>query len=145
MKALVQRVSSAYVTVDNRIVGSVDGGMLVLLGVERADNQEAVDKLADKITKFRMFSDDAGKMNNSVLDVDGGILLVSQFTLAAQTHKGQRPGFSAAAQPQLALDLYESMLESLKSRCDKVSSGVFGADMQVHLVNDGPVTFLLEA
>ncbi|AFV00057.1 D-aminoacyl-tRNA deacylase [Simiduia agarivorans] len=144
MKALIQRVSQAAVTVDGDTVGAIDQGLLVLLGVERGDDQAMADRLLDRLLRYRVFSDADGKMNLSVSDIEGGLLLVSQFTLAADTRKGLRPGFSGAAEPALAESLYNYMLDQLRTRLARVSSGCFGANMQVSLINDGPVTFLLE-
>lgn len=143
MKALVQRVSSAQVDVDGHTVGKINQGVLVLLGVERADNRSHAEKLMDKILQYRIFSDAAGKMNLSVVDVSGGILVVSQFTLAADTNKGLRPSFSCAAAPDLARELYDYAVQYLQQHHYDVASGIFAADMKVQLTNDGPVTFML--
>lgn len=144
MKALIQRVTEAAVTVDGETVGAIGQGLLVLLGVERGDDQASADRLLERLLRYRVFSDSGGKMNLSVSDIAGGILLVSQFTLAADTRKGLRPGFSGAADPALAETLYNYMLDQLRTRLASVGSGRFGANMQVSLINDGPVTFLLE-
>ncbi|MFK7701545.1 D-aminoacyl-tRNA deacylase [Pseudomonas caspiana] len=144
MKGLLQRVSSASVEVDGQIVGSIDQGLMVLVGVEPQDTQASADKLLHKLLNYRVFSDADGKMNLSLRDVAGGLLLVSQFTLAADTKSGMRPSFSKAAPPALGAKLFEYLLNQAKSSHAVVESGQFGADMQVHLVNDGPVTFLLE-
>lgn len=144
MKGLIQRVSHASVRVDGEIVGAINGGVLLLLGVERDDDEQKLDKLLHKLLNYRIFSDDDGKMNLSVSDIKGGILVVSQFTLAADTRKGLRPGFSTAAEPTLAEDLYDKFVEKLKSQHEKVETGIFAADMKVELLNDGPVTFMLE-
>lgn len=143
MKALLQRVSRASVSVQGEIVGEIERGVLVLLGVERHDDQEKMKKLCDKILRYRMFSDDEGKMNLSVRDIAGGVLVVSQFTLAADTNSGLRPSFSSAAAPEQARALYEDCINYLCQQHSDVATGIFAADMQVHLVNDGPVTFLL--
>lgn len=143
MKALIQRVSSAHVEVSGEIVGKIGQGLLVLLGVERGDDQAHAEKLLDKLLQYRVFSDAEGKMNLSVRDVSGGILLVSQFTLAADTNKGLRPSFSSAASPDLARELYDYAVSYLRQEHDDVATGTFAADMQVQLINDGPVTFLL--
>ena len=144
MKALIQRVSHASVVVDGETVGAIDRGLLVLLGVDKGDDQASADKLLDKILAYRVFADEAGKMNLGLNDIKGGLLLVSQFTLAADTRKGLRPSFSSAAPPADAEQLYEYMLEKAKQKHGEVASGRFGADMKVSLLNEGPVTFLLE-
>ncbi|MFT5421672.1 MAG: D-tyrosyl-tRNA(Tyr) deacylase [Candidatus Endobugula sp.] len=146
MRALIQRVTQASVSVDQHVVGHIDQGLLLLLGVQKNDTQQQADKLLQKIINYRVFSDTDGKMNLSLLDMTGGLLIVSQFTLAADTKKGLRPGFSSAAEPEVARNLYDYFVvqarkESIK---ENVQTGVFAADMQVALVNDGPVTFLLE-
>ena len=143
MKALIQRVSQASVTVDGEVIGDIQQGLLVLLGVERGDDEGHVKKMAERLLAYRVFSDDEGKMNLSVSDIAGELLVVSQFTLAADTSKGLRPGFSSAAPPDLARQLYQSMLSTLRLSGLTTACGEFGADMQVALVNDGPVTFLL--
>ena len=143
MKALIQRVSSAQVNVNGETVGKIGQGLLVLLGVERDDDRARAEKLLDKLLQYRIFSDADGKMNLSVQDVSGGVLLVSQFTLAADTNKGLRPSFSCAASPELARELYDYAVNYLQRQHSDVATGIFAADMQVQLVNDGPVTFLL--
>lgn len=144
MKGLIQRVSSASVRVDNKEVGAIDNGMLLLLGVDTNDDREQVEKLAHKVLNYRIFPDDQGKMNRSVLDTGGGVLVVSQFTLSANTDKGLRPSFSSAAPPTVAEHWYEQFVALLTEQAITVATGVFGADMKVSLVNDGPVTFVLE-
>ena len=144
MKALLQRVTEASVSIDGETVGEIGQGLLVLLGVERGDDLLQARRMVDKMLAYRLFADGEGKMNRSVTDIEGGLLLVSQFTLAADTGKGLRPGFSGAAEPMLAKTLYDAMFEQLASRCERFASGRFGADMKVALVNDGPVTFLLD-
>ncbi|UAW98198.1 D-tyrosyl-tRNA(Tyr) deacylase [Halopseudomonas nanhaiensis] len=144
MKGLLQRVSAARVEVDGEIVGSIDPGLLVLIGIEPGDDHASADRLLQRLLKYRVFNDAEGRMNASLQDVEGGLLLVSQFTLAADTRKGLRPGFSTAAPPQQAEALFEYLLGQARQLHPQVASGRFGADMQVHLVNDGPVTFLLE-
>ena len=144
MKALLQRVSEARVTVGEKIVGEIGEGLLVLLGLDKGDDEETARRLLDKLLAYRVFSDEAGRMNCSVTDIDGEVLLVSQFTLSADTRKGLRPSFSSAMPPAEAETLYQYILEQLRQRHPKVAAGRFGADMQVALVNDGPVTFLLE-
>ncbi|WP_116367961.1 D-aminoacyl-tRNA deacylase [Parahaliea mediterranea] len=145
MKALLQRVSHAAVDVGGERVGEIGPGLLVLLGLDRGDDLAVADKLLDKLLRYRVFSDDAGRMNRSVTDTGGGVLLVSQFTLSADTRKGLRPSFSSALPPAEAEALYGEMCTLLQSRHPHCAFGRFGADMQVSLVNDGPVTFLLEA
>ena len=144
MKALLQRVSRASVTVAGEVVGEIDRGLLVLLGLDQGDDDALASRMLDKLLAYRVFPDEQGRMNRSVTDIDGGILLVSQFTLSADTRKGLRPSFSSALPPGDAEPLYQRTLASLRQRHDRVAAGEFGADMQVSLVNDGPVTFLLE-
>ncbi len=144
MKALLQRVTGASVSVAGECVGAIDGGLLVLLGLDRGDDAAVADRLLDKLLAYRVFPDDQGRMNRSVADTGGGVLLVSQFTLSADTRKGLRPSFSSALPPAEAEPLYRHMLGELRRRHPVVAAGEFGADMQVALVNDGPVTFLLE-
>ncbi len=143
MKALIQRVSSASVVVDGDTVGAINQGLLVFIGVEKNDSLIEADKMINRLLSYRVFADSQDKMNLSVSDVAGGVLLISQFTLAADTKSGTRPGFSTAKPPMEAERLYDYMVESFKSKHTDVASGIFGADMQVSLVNDGPVTFLL--
>ena len=140
MIAVVQRVTQARVEVASRIVGAIDHGLLVLVCAEPADTEAIADKLVTKLLKLRVFSDEAGKMNRSVVDVQGGLLIVSQFTLAADTSAGNRPSFTGAAPAELGRQLYERVLATARAQHPIVASGEFGADMQVHLVNDGPVT-----
>lgn len=143
MIALVQRVREARVEVGGVVVGAIGGGMLVLVCAEPSDGGAQVSKLVDKLLKLRIFSDDAGKMNRSLQDAGGGLLVVSQFTLAADTSGGNRPSFTAAAPAAQGRALYERVLAVARERHRCVEAGVFGADMQVHLVNDGPVTIPL--
>lgn len=145
MKGLLQRVSSARVDVEGETVGAIGQGLLVLVGVEPQDTKASADKLLHKLLNYRVFSDSDGKMNLSLRDVAGGLLLVSQFTLAADTRSGMRPSFSKAAPPALGAELFEYLLAQASAAHAEVAAGRFGADMQVHLVNDGPVTFLLES
>jgi len=145
MKSLLQRVSRATVTVNAETVGEIEHGLLVFLGLDRDDDRAGADRMVDKLLAYRVFPDSEGRMNASVVDVHGGVLLVSQFTLSADTSKGMRPGFSSAMPPREAAQLYDYTLAQLSRRHPRVASGVFGADMQVSLVNDGPVTFLLSA
>ena len=144
MKGLLQRVSQARVEVAGESIGAIDQGLLVLVAVEPQDTMASADKLLHKLLNYRVFSDADGKMNLSLSDVGGGLLLVSQFTLAADTRSGMRPSFSKAAPPALGAELFDYLLEKAKTSHSTVASGQFGADMQVHLINDGPVTFLLE-
>lgn len=144
MKALIQRARSARVEVAGEIVGAIDQGLLVLVGVEPQDTPASVEKLLHKLLNYRVFSDAGGKMNLSLKDVQGGLLLVSQFTLAADTKSGLRPGFSTAATPSLGAELFDLLVAQARNQHADVATGQFGADMQVHLINDGPVTFLLE-
>jgi len=141
--ALVQRVRQARVEVDGAVVGVIGPGLLVLVCAEPADTPELASRLLDKLLKLRIFSDAAGKMNLSLQDVNGGLLLVSQFTLAADTSRGNRPSFTAAAAPELGRSLFDELLRLARERHPLVQAGEFGADMQVHLVNDGPVTIPL--
>lgn len=145
MKGLIQRVRGARVEVEGEIVGAIDHGLLVLVGVEPQDDEASVNRLLHKLLNYRVFGDDEGKMNLSLSDVGGGLLLVSQFTLAADTRKGLRPSFSSAAPPEKGAALFDLLVEQARERHPLVATGRFGANMQVHLVNDGPVTFLLEA
>lgn len=144
MKGLLQRVSAARVEVAGDVVGAIDHGLLVLVAVEPGDTPAHADKLLHKLLNYRVFSDTEGKMNRSVREVGGGLLLVSQFTLAADTRSGMRPSFSTAAPPALGAELFDYLLARARDLHQQVASGRFGADMQVHLVNDGPVTFLLQ-
>ncbi|WP_248795907.1 D-aminoacyl-tRNA deacylase [Pseudomonas sp. MWU13-2105] len=144
MKGLLQRVSAARVEVTGEVVGAIDQGLLVLLAVEPGDTQAHADKLLKKLLNYRVFSDPQGKMNLSLADTGGGLLLVSQFTLAADTQSGLRPSFSTAAPPALAEALFDYVVAQAQRLHGQVATGRFGADMQVHLVNDGPVTFLLQ-
>lgn len=144
MKALIQRVRSASVDVDGERVGEISQGLLVLLGVERGDDVAKCTRLAERVLAYRVFADEAGRMNRSVADIDGGVLVVSQFTLVADTGGGNRPSFTPAAPPDLGRSLYDHFVEEVRARRGRVQVGRFGADMQVSLVNDGPVTFLLQ-
>ncbi|MCU0762171.1 MAG: D-aminoacyl-tRNA deacylase [Hydrogenophaga sp.] len=143
MMALLQRVAEARVDIGGKTVGAIGQGMLVLLCAEPDDTEEVVEKMLAKILKLRIFMDEAGKMNRSVQDIAGGLLVVSQFTLAADTRSGNRPGFTQAAPPALAERLYERFVDRARAQHPVVQTGRFGADMQVHLVNDGPVTIPL--
>jgi D-tyrosyl-tRNA(Tyr) deacylase len=145
MRILLQRVSSAAVDVAGECVGSIERGLLVFLGLDKGDDREAADRMLDRLLAYRVFPDEQGRMNRSVVDTAGGVLLLSQFTLSADTRKGLRPSFSSAMPPGEAEPLYEYMLARLQARHAPVAAGRFGADMQVRLINDGPVTFLLES
>lgn len=145
MRALVQRVTEASVHVEGQIVGQTGPGLLILVCAMQGDDAGGARALADKIAKLRIFRDAAGKTNLSLAEVAGGALVVSQFTLAADTSRGNRPGFSAAAAPEIGRDLYEIFAEQLESRGIVTARGVFGAEMQVALVNDGPMTIWLDA
>ena len=144
MRILLQRVASASVTVDSSTIAEIGPGLLAFVGVFPEDGPQQVQWLVDKTLGLRIFADEHKPMNRSVLDVDGAILVVSQFTLAADASRGRRPGFSRAAPPERAERLYEAYADGLRSRCARVQTGRFGAYMQVALVNDGPATFLLE-
>ncbi|WP_345870451.1 D-aminoacyl-tRNA deacylase [Shewanella algae] len=143
MIALIQRVSRAKVTVADEVTGAIDKGLLVLLGVERQDDMAAMEKLATKVMNYRVFSDDNGKMNLNLTQVGGQLLVVSQFTLAADTSRGLRPSFSGGANPAQAEELYEAFVAFCRSKGVTTETGRFAADMQVELLNDGPVTFNL--
>ena len=144
MKGLLQRVTGARVEVAGEVVGAIDQGLLVLVAVEPGDTQANAAKLLNKLLNYRVFSDAEGKMNRSLADIGGGLLLVSQFTMAADTQNGLRPSFSTDAPPALAQALFDHLLTEARRLHPRVESGRFGADMQVHLVNDGPVTFMLQ-
>lgn len=145
MRALVQRVSEASVTVDGEVIGEIGGGVLILICAMQGDGEAQADKLAAKIAKMRIFRDDGGRMNRSLLDAGGAALVVSQFTLAADTSRGNRPGFSTAAPPEEGERLYEYFATQMATQGVTVATGRFGADMAVALVNDGPVTIWMEA
>ena len=145
MIALIQRVTRADVRVDGEIVGSIERGILALIGVRKGDDQAAADRLLERVLTYRIFPDSEGRMNLSLQEIqDGGLLLVPQFTLAADTQKGTRAGFSTAAPPELARSLFDYLAAKARATQVPVSTGIFGANMQVSLVNDGPVTFWLE-
>lgn len=137
-------MTSASVTIDKEVVGRIDTGLLVLIGVQRGDGEAQADRLLERLLTYRVFADPEGRMNRSVQDVQGGLLLVSQFTLAADTRSGTRPGFSPAAEPAEGRRLFDYVIQRARERHPVVQTGVFGADMQVALVNDGPVTFWLQ-
>jgi D-tyrosyl-tRNA(Tyr) deacylase len=145
MRAVIQRVNSATCSIEGKITGQIDKGFMILLGIEDNDTDEDLDWLAQKISNMRIFSDENGLMNKALADVQGNILLISQFTLFASTKKGNRPGFTRSAKPDLAVPLYEKMISELGQLTGtKIQTGVFGADMQISLVNDGPVTIIMD-
>lgn len=144
MIGLLQRVSSASVTVEDERIAEIGVGLMVLIGVEKTDTQDIAHRLVERLLNYRIFSDDEGKMNLSVLDIGAEVLLVPQFTLVADTKKGMRPGFSAAAPPQQGSDLFDSFVDIMSAQMPRVQTGRFGADMSVELINDGPVTFWLQ-
>ena len=144
MKLLLQRVREARVEVDKTVKGQITQGLLVLVGIEKSDDATVIKRAAQRLLGYRVFADNHNKMNLNVMDVHGGVLAISQFTLAAQTSKGLRPSFSSAMAPEQAREIYELFIATLRQQYPHIETGVFGADMQVHLVNDGPVTFLLE-
>ena len=144
MKCLIQRVTCASVRVDRNVVGEIGFSLLVFLGVQPDDTDQTVARMAQRLLNYRLFSDAEGKMNVSVIDARGSILLVPQFTLAADTDRGNRPSFSSAASPVLAEHYYKALIKALNASGTPIATGQFGADMQVSLTNDGPVTFLLE-
>ncbi len=145
MRAVLQRVSRARVTVGTEVTGEIAAGWLVLLGIAPGDSRRQVDWLADKVVNLRAFRDEAGKMNRSVQDIGGAVLVVSQFTLYGDCQKGRRPGFTAAAPPAVAEPLYQQFVDALRLLGVPVATGRFGADMEVELVNDGPVTFVIDS
>ena len=145
MRAVLQRVKRASVTVEGNITGAIEEGLLVLLGIEEADTLEDMNWLSGKLVNLRIFNDEQGVMNRSLLEIGGGLLLVSQFTLFASTKKGNRPSYSRAAPPAIAVPIYEKMIELLSAELGKpIQTGVFGADMKVELLNDGPVTIVID-
>ena len=143
MIALIQRVKQASVSVDNQIIGQIDQGLLVLLGIEQGDNEQKAIRLREKVLGYRIFSDDDGKMNLNVQQINGKLLVVSQFTLAADTQKGMRPSFTKGASPDMANELYQFFVKQCQQHIE-TQTGQFAADMQVSLINDGPVTFWLQ-
>lgn len=146
MKVVIQRVSQASVTIENKLKSSVSKGLLILVGIEDADNQEDIDFLSKKIVNLRIFDDENGVMNCSVLDISGDILCVSQFTLHASTKKGNRPSYIKASKPEIAIPMYENFCKQLSSMLGKeIQTGIFGADMKVELINDGPVTIIIDS
>ena len=146
MRIVIQRVSEATVTIDSKIVASIEKGLLILVGVENDDTQDDIDWLCRKISGLRIFNDENGVMNKSIVDINGEIIVVSQFTLHASTKKGNRPSYIKAAKPDIAIPLYENFKSSLQNHTNKnIQSGEFGADMKVALINDGPVTILIDS
>ena len=144
MKFVIQRVKNAQVNVDNKTIGKIDNGFLVLIGITHTDTKEIADYLVKKLINLRVFEDENGKMNLSLNDIKGSLLLVSQFTLYADCSGGNRPSFTEAAKSDFANELYEYIISECKKKVDKVETGIFGADMKVSLLNDGPVTIILE-
>lgn len=146
MKAVIQRVANAQVTVDEKIVGKIEKGLLILLGIGKDDSDEDIDYLVRKIIHLRIFNDTDSKMNLSLKDIDGDVLIISQFTLYADTKKGNRPSYIQAAEPIIAKNLYEKFLHDFEKEFDKkIQEGIFGADMKVELLNDGPVTIIIDS
>jgi D-aminoacyl-tRNA deacylase len=146
MRVVIQRVSNASVTVEGKVTGQIENGLLVLVGIEDADNDDDISWLTNKIINMRIFNDDEGIMNKSLLDVGGNILLISQFTLHASTKKGNRPSYIKASKPPIAIPLYEKMIAEFEIQLDKkIQTGIFGADMKVQLLNDGPVTIVMDS
>lgn len=145
MRAVIQRVTHASCTIDGQITGQIDNGFVVLLGIEDADTKDDVEWLAQKVANMRVFGDENGQMNKALADVAGNILLISQFTLFASTKKGNRPGFTRAARPEKAIPIYQEMIAALSALLgQQIQCGVFGADMKISLLNDGPVTILMD-
>ena len=144
MIGLLQRVSRASVTVDKECIAEIGSGLMVLVGVEKADSRDQAERLVKKLLEYRVFADDDGKMNLSVLDIAGEVLLVPQFTLAADTNKGKRPSFSSAAPPEQGAELFAAVVDIMSQQIPQLQTGQFGADMAVELINDGPVTFWLQ-
>ena len=145
MKLLIQRVKHASVTIEGKLYSSIDKGILALVGIEKGDTEEVIDKLAKKVVNLRIFPDENDKMNRSLIDVKGEMLIVSQFTLCGDCRKGTRPSFDKSAPPDTAKNLYEQFIKNINEYGIKTGTGVFGAMMDVELINDGPVTFMLEA
>ena len=146
MRVVIQRVSEASVTVDNTVTGAIHLGLMVLVGIEDADSFEDVQWISKKVVQLRIFNDEQGVMNKCVTDVSGGILLISQFTLHAATKKGNRPSYIKASKPEIAIPLYEKLIQQLQEDLGKpIATGIFGADMKVRLLNDGPVTIIIDS
>lgn len=144
MLALLQRVTHAKVTINNQMVGNIEQGILIFIAMEPNDTKQKVERLSDRILSYRMFADKNDRMNLSVKDINGGLLIIPQFTLAADTSSGLRPSFTTAANPDLGKTLFNYFLDVIKIKYDKIASGVFGANMQITLTNDGPTTFILK-
>ncbi|NLJ58973.1 MAG: D-tyrosyl-tRNA(Tyr) deacylase [Tissierellia bacterium] len=145
MRAVVQRVESANVKVDNVVIGEIEDGILLLLGIEEDDNEKDLEYMSEKIPNLRIFEDEDGKMNKSLIDVGGSILVISQFTLLGDARKGRRPSFTTAAAPTKAIPIYERFINNMKEKNIRTEAGKFGAEMKVQLINDGPVTILLDS
>jgi D-tyrosyl-tRNA(Tyr) deacylase len=145
MRVIIQRVSEASVSIDSQVKAKIGYGLMILVGISTEDNQEDIDWLTQKIINLRVFNDENGKMNLSLLDIKGEVLLISQFTLFASTKKGNRPSFIQSAKPEIAIPLYEQLIESLKATGIEIKTGRFGADMKVSLTNDGPVTIIIDS
>jgi len=145
VRGVVQRVKRAGVSVDNKVIGQIDHGIMLLLGVDESDEEKDLEYMCDKVVNLRIFEDENGKMNKSLMDVNGSLLVVSQFTLLGDARKGRRPSFIQAAVPDKAIPMYEKFISNMKNLNIETQSGEFGADMQVELVNDGPVTILLDS
>lgn len=145
MRGVVQRVKCANVMVDNNVIGEINHGILLFLGVEDNDEEKDLEYMCDKVPNLRIFEDEEGKMNKSLIDIEGSLLVISQFTLLGDARKGRRPSFSEAARPEKAIPMYENFIEKMKNLNINTQSGEFGADMKVELINDGPVTILLDS
>ena len=146
MRVVIQRVTKASVTIDNKEISAIESGLLILVGIENLDTQEDIEWLSNKIVNLRIFNDDQGVMNNSLLENKGDVIVVSQFTLHATTKKGNRPSYINAARPEIAVPIYEAFVGALELKLGKkVGTGIFGADMKVELLNDGPVTILMDS
>lgn len=145
MRGVVQRVKCANVMVDNNVIGEINHGILLFLGVEDNDEEKDLEYMCDKVPNLRVFEDEEGKMNKSLIDIEGSLLVISQFTLLGDARKGRRPSFSEAARPEKAIPMYENFIEKMKNLNINTQSGEFGADMKVELINDGPVTILLDS
>ena len=145
MRAVIQRVTKASVTIEGKITGQIENGLLILMGIEDADTDEDIEWLSSKIVNLRIFNDEKGVMNISLKDIGGNVLLISQFTLHASTKKGNRPSYIKASKPHIAIPIYEKMIEQLSTDAGKeIQTGIFGADMKVELLNDGPVTIVID-